>query len=154
MDFSKILDYVTPQGFKDIIKNLQGRISALIEQNEDLFSEAEKLKKRNQKLEDQIRILKGEKPVPKFTESKDVTSDENEKKKKDRSARRKKIDLGIDETVDLKVDRSLLPAGAIHKGYRQITIQEILFERHNICFNIERFYDPTTGKLIEADIPA
>ena len=68
--------------------------------------------------------------------------------------RRKKIDLDIDEIVILKVDRSSLPTGAIHKGYRQITIQEILFERHNICFNIERFLDPATGKLIEADIPA
>ncbi|MDD4976723.1 MAG: transposase [Bacteriovorax sp.] len=160
MDFSKILDYVTPQGLKDIIKNLQGRISALIDQNENLYGESEKNKMRIQELEDQIRILKGEKPVPRFTESKDVTSDENKttdknkNKKKDRSPRRKKIDLSIDKTIDLKVDRSSLPAGAIHKGYRQITIQEILFERHNICFNIERFLDPTTGKLIEADIPS
>jgi Transposase IS66 family len=160
MDFSKILDYVTPQGLKDIIKNLQSRISALIDQNENLYGESEKNKKRIQELEDQIRILKGEKPLPKFTESKDVTSDENKttdenkKKKKDRSPRRKKIDLSIDKTINLKVDRSTLPSGAIHKGYRQITIQDILFERHNICFNIERFYDPTTGKLIEADIPA
>lgn len=158
MDFSKILDYVTPQGLKDIIKNLQGRNAELVDENEDLFSEAEKLKKRNQELEDQIRILKGEKPVPKFKEAKDLTSDENKDKKKDknpkqRSPRRKKIDLDIDKTIDLKVDRSKLPTGAVHKGYRQITIQEILFQRHNICFNIERFYDPATGKLIEADLP-
>jgi hypothetical protein len=108
MDFSKILDYVTPQGLKDIIKNLQGRISGLIDQNEDLFSEAEKLRRRNQELEDQIRILKGEKPVPKFAEPKNVISDENKindekkEKKKDRSPRRKKIDLCIDKTIDLK----------------------------------------------------
>jgi hypothetical protein len=158
MDFTKILDFVTPQGLKDIARNLQARISDLIDQNEELYSEAEKLKKRNQELEDQIRILKGEKPVPKFNEAKDVTSDEKkgEKKNKDkkpRSPRRKKIDLKIDETIDLKVDRSKLPLGAVHKGYRQITIQEILFERHNICFNIEKFLDPTTGKIIEADIP-
>lgn len=159
MDFSKILDYVTPQGLKDIIKNLQGRNAELVDENEDLFSEAEKLKKRNQELEDQIRMLKGEKPIPKFKEPKDLTSDEHKNKKKDkkskeRSPRRKKVDLEIDETIDLKVDRSKLPFGAVHKGYRQITIQEILFERHNICFNIERFLDPATGKLIEADIPA
>ena len=159
MDFSKILDYVTPQGLKDIIKNLQGRNAELVDENEDLFTEAEKLKRRNQELEDQIRILKGEKPVPKFKEAKDLTSAEIKGKKKDknpknRSPRRKKIDLKIDETIDLKVDRSNLPKGAIHKGYRQITIQEILFERHNICFNIEIFLDPMTGKSIEADIPA
>jgi hypothetical protein len=158
MDFTKILDFVTPQGLKDIAKNLQARISDLIDQNEELYSESEKLKKRNQELEDQVRILKGEKPVPKFTPPKDLTSAEIKDKKKDenkepRAPRRKKIDLGVDETIDLKVDRSKLPVGAVHKGYRQITIQEILFERHNICFNIERFLDPTTGKLIEADIP-
>ena len=48
MDFSKILDYLTPQGLKDIINNLQGRNAKLIDENEDLFSEAEKLKNRNQ----------------------------------------------------------------------------------------------------------
>ena len=85
MDFSKILDYVTPQGLKDIIKNLQGRNAELIDENEDLFSEAEQLKKRNQELEDQIRILKGEKPVPKFKEAKDLTSDENKNRKKEKS---------------------------------------------------------------------
>ncbi len=159
MDFSKILDYVTPQGLKDIIKNLQGKNAELIDENEELFSESEKNKKRIQELEDQIRMLKGEKPVPKFKEAKDLTTDENKGKKKDktpktRSPRRKKIDLKIDETIDLKVDRSKLPEGAVNKGYRQITIQEILFERHNICFNIERFFDPATGKLIEADIPS
>lgn len=160
MDFSKILDFVTPQGLKDIIKNLQDRISGLINQNEDLFSESERFKKRNLELEDQIRILKGEKPIPKFKEAKDLTSDENKsdknkkKDKKDRSPRRKKVDLTIDKTIELKVDRSKLPEGAVHKGYRQITIQEILFERHNIKFNIERFFDPTTGKIIEADIPS
>ena len=163
MDFTKILDFVTPQGLKDIIQNLQGRISGLqnrisdlINQNEDLHGESEKNKKRIQELEDQIRFLKGEKPVPKFKEPKDVTSNANEGNKKEktpREPRRKKIDLKIDETIDLKVDRSKLPEGAVHKGYRQITIQEILFERHNICFNIERFFDPASGKLIEADIP-
>ena len=159
MDFSKILDFVTPQGLKDIIKNLQGRNSELVDLTEELFSESEKLKRRNQELEDQVRILKGEKPVPKFKEPKDLTSDENKpdknkkKDKKDRSPRRKKIDLAIDEMIELKVDRLKLPAGAVHKGHRQITIQEILFERHNITFNIERFLDPATGKMIEADVP-
>lgn len=61
MDFSKILDYVTSQSLKDSINNLQSPIYALIDQNEDLFGEAQKLKKRNQEPCDQIRILKGEK---------------------------------------------------------------------------------------------
>lgn len=115
MDFSKIFDFVTPQSLKDITKNLQGCNSALIDQNEDLYSESEKLKKRNQELEDQIRILKREKPVPKFKESKDLTSDENKgygkknKNKEPRSSRRKKIELEICEIIDLKVNRSQLP---------------------------------------------
>jgi FtsZ-binding cell division protein ZapB len=96
LDFTKILDFVTPQGLKDIARNLQARISDLIDQNEELYSESEKLKKRNQELEDQIRILKGEKPVPKFKEAKDLTSAEIKDKKKDknkqsRAPRRKKI---------------------------------------------------------------
>jgi methionine-rich copper-binding protein CopC len=157
MVFNKTLDLISFQGLKDIIYNLQGRISDLMNQNEDLFTEAEKLKKRNEELENQIRILKGEKPVPKF-EKKKISNDKNNESKnkntKEKNPRRKKEDLEIDKNIDLKVDRSKLPPNAIHKGYRQITIQEILFERHNICFNIERFLDPATGKMIEADIPA
>jgi hypothetical protein len=42
MDFTKILDFVTPQGLKDIAKNLQARIVDLISQNEELYSESEK----------------------------------------------------------------------------------------------------------------
>lgn len=109
MDFSKILDFVTPQGLKDIIKNLQGRNADLIDENEDLYSESEQNKKRIQELEDQIRMLKGEKPVPKFATPKDVTSDENKNnkdKKKDktpRSPRRKKIELTIDESINLNL---------------------------------------------------
>ncbi|MBY0413870.1 MAG: hypothetical protein K2Q18_06880 [Bdellovibrionales bacterium] len=52
MDFSKTLDFVTPQDLKDIIKNLQGRNAELIDENEDLYSESEKNKKRIQELED------------------------------------------------------------------------------------------------------
>lgn len=50
MDFTKIIDFVTSQGLKDIAKNLQARISDLIDQNEELYNESEKLKKRNQEL--------------------------------------------------------------------------------------------------------
>jgi hypothetical protein len=35
-----------------------------------------------------------------------------------------------------------------------VVIQEILFERHNLCFELERFLDPATGELIEAKVPA
>ena len=35
--FSKIFDFVTPQGFKDIIKNLQGRISELVDLTEEFL---------------------------------------------------------------------------------------------------------------------
>lgn len=149
MDLSKILNFLTPQGLKEIIKNLRN-------QNEDLFQENLELKKRAQELEDQLRLAKGEKPIPKFTKPKDVTAPRptDESEKKDRKERRKTEDLKIDETKRLMVERGQLPPGAIHKGYRRVTIQEILFERHNICFELERFLDPATGKIIEAKLPA
>jgi regulator of replication initiation timing len=157
MDFNKLYDYLTPQGLKDVISNLKTRVSQLIDQNEDLFQENIELRKRTQQLEDQLRMLKGEKPIPKFTDKKPDSDKKTEissdKKKKDRTPRRIKIDLVIDKTISLKVDRTQLPPDAIHKGYRRVTIQEILFERHNLCFELERFLDPTSGKIIEAKLP-
>lgn len=158
MDIKKALDFITPKGLKDIINNLQDRINGLLNDNSELHSQNEKLKKKNEELENRMRQLLGEKPKPDFSNghNKDRTAPKSKNKpnKKPRSARRKKVDLEIDKTIIATVSPNLLDSTFEYKGRRKVIIQEIAFNRENICFEIERFYSPEQGKVIEGIIPA
>jgi len=149
MDFKKALDFLTPQGLKDIIKGL-------LNDNSQLHADNESLKKKNEELENRMRQLLGEKPKPDFSKdkNKDRTSDRPKSdKKKDRSPRRKKSDLQIDKTQLIPAPTDLLDSTYEYKGTRKIVIQEIAFNRENICFEIERFYSAEHGKVVEGNIP-
>ena len=158
MDFKKALDFITPKGLKDIINNLQDRINGLLNDNSELHAQNEKLKIKNEELENRMRQLLGEKPKPDFSNGrgKDRTAPKSKNKgdKKPRSARRKKVDLKIDKTIIATVPANLLDSTYEYKGRRKVIIQEIAFNRENICFEIERFYSPEHGKVIEGIIPA
>lgn len=157
MDIKKALDFLTPQGLKDIINNLQDRINGLLNDNSDLHAHNEKLKKKNEELENRMRQLLGEKPKPDFSKdpNKDRTApkSKNESDKKPRSARRKKIDLEVDKTIIATVSPEMLDSTFVYKGRRKVIIQEISFNRENICFEIERFYSSEHGRVIEGRIP-
>jgi hypothetical protein len=156
MDIKKALDFLTPQGLKDIIKNLQERVNGLLNDNSSLHANNEALKKKNEELENRIRQLLGEKPKPNFSDdkNKDRTSEKPKNKdKKPRSPRRKKIDLEIDKTQLITAPTDLLDSTFEYKGTRKIIIQEIAFNRENICFEIERFYSAEQGKVVEGNIP-
>lgn len=157
MDIKKALDFLTPQGLKDIINNLQDRIQGLLNDNSELHATVESLKKKNEELENRMRQLLGEKTKPDFSKekNKDRTAPKNKSKgdKKPRSARRKKIDLEIDKTIVLSVSPDRLDSTYVYKGKRQVVIQEIAFNRENICFEVERFYSIEHGKVVEGMIP-
>lgn len=147
MDFKKALDFLTPQGLKDIIKGL-------LNDNSQLHADNEALKKKNEELENRMRQLLGEQPKPDFSKGKDRTSDRPKTdKKKDRSTRRKKVDLEIDKTQLIPAPTDLLDSTFEYKGTRKVIIQEIAFNRENICFEIERFYSAEQGKVVEGNIP-
>lgn len=157
MDIKKALDFLTPQGLKDIIKNLQDRVNGLLNDNSELNASNEALKKKNEELENRIRQLLGEKPKPNFSEdkNKDRTADkQNKKDKNPGSPRRKKIDLEVDKTQLIPAPTDLLDSTFEYKGTRKVIIQEIAFNRENICFEIERFYSAKYGRVVEGLIPA
>src|SRR5205807_1089642 len=52
-----------------------------------------------------------------------------------------------------RVPQSQLPVGAEFKGHREVVIQDILFQPHNTKFLLERYFDPSTGKWIDAKLP-
>jgi FtsZ-binding cell division protein ZapB len=157
MDIKKALDFITPQGLKDIIKNLQERINDLLNDNSELNASNEALKKKNEELENRIRLLLGEKPRPDFSgeKNKDRTAGKHKNKdNKDRSPRRKKLDLQIDKTQFIAAPAGLLDSTYEYKGTRKVIIQEMAFNRENICFEIERFYSSEYGRVVEGHIPA
>ena len=147
MDFEKLIEFLSPKGLKDWCQRL-------LNDNESLHQENKSNEKRIKELEDEVRLLKGEKVKPDFKKPKDRSSSKefSEPKNRKRKKRRQKEDLVIDKTKRIRLDKKKLPAGSVHKGYRRVTIQEIIFKRHNIVFELERFISPD-GTITEAKIP-
>ena len=40
----------------------------------------------------------------------------------------------------VKLDRGQLPKDVIHRGYREVTIQNIVFKTDNVLYRLERLY--------------
>jgi hypothetical protein len=163
-DFKKItgqlFEFGTPDFLRDWIKKLVDKI-------ETVEHEKKLLQEKNEQLEAEIRRLKGLPAKPVFNAS-DKTSDldkedasqdnstEGEKKPNPGKGkpRRKKKDLKIDITKKVEVNASELDATFEYKGTRQVIVQEILFQRNNIAFELEKFYSKEYGKTVEANLPA
>jgi cell division protein FtsB len=129
---------------------------AIIEiQNE----ETEALKAENQKLRDEINLLKGEQTKPKIRGSKknDDISSENERRqqnsRKDRESNSRKDKIEIHHTETCRVDRSTLPEDAVSKGYRPVVIRDIIVKPWNTKYLIEVFYSPSEGKTYSGKLP-
>jgi len=129
---------------------------AIIEiQNEEI----EALKAENQKLRDEINLLKGEQTKPKIRGSKengDISS-ENERRQrnslKDRESNSRKDKIEIHHTETCRVDRSTLPEDAVSKGYRPVVIRDIIVKPWNTKYLIEGLYSPSEGKTYSGKLP-
>ena len=160
-DFKKIteqlFEFGTPDFFKEWIKKLVDKI-------ETVEHEKKLLQQKNDQLEAEIRRLKGLPAKPVFAAT-DKTSDldkedknsDSEKEKKPNPGkgkpRRKKKDLKIDVTKKLAVSTLEIDATFEYKGTRKVVVQDILFQRNNIAFELEKFYSKEYGKTVEADLP-
>ena len=126
---------------------------------EILNEKIENLNSENQKLRDENNLLKGEQTKPKINGSKrnDDISSENERKKLNSPKKRKsnsRIDkVEIHNTEIRKVDRSILPEDAVSKGYRYVTIRDIIVKPWNTNYQLEIFYSPSEGKTYTAKLP-
>ena len=109
---------------------------------------------RIQILKDEIAILKGLKPKPKIRPSKLEDSLRNGGKEKEKkegkrpgSAKRSKTSkLTINKTVVIAPDN--VPEGSRFKGYKEYTVQELLFETYNTCYRLEQWQTPNGEYLI------
>ena len=105
------------------------------------------------KLEQEILKLKGETTKPKIKPSKmdegsaengDENGDNGDKSNKNKGPKRCKTEhLKIDVTIDIQPDN--IPAGSIHKGFRDVVIQDIKFETFNTCYRLAQYQTPDGG---------
>lgn len=149
-----LIDVSTPQMLKDWIKALGNKIE---EQEQNLQSKDLKI----DQLEAEIRKLKGLPAKPHFadktTELEGKENESNDKEKKPNPGkghpRRKKHDLAIDLTKQCEVNPDDLDGTFEYKGTRKVIVQDILFQRNNICFELEKYYSAEHQKTVEADLP-
>jgi hypothetical protein len=139
-----------------------------------LINAVEALAQENRKLRDEIDYLKtlykhGSNNKEDENQESGSKPQDNDKKKNPRPPleprsssastdsttpqRRTRSQLTITRTEPRLVNRATLPHDAVHKGWRDVTIQELILQPDIIRFRLERFYSPSTGKLYEAELP-
>ncbi|MFZ5906551.1 MAG: IS66 family transposase, partial [Nitrospirota bacterium] len=140
--------------FSDIhsIKTLFFKLLNLLEQSANTLIRQEEVIKSQQ---DEINRLKGEKIRPRFKPN--APNRENDppkqpgKKQWDKTSKNDKVK--IDRTETIKVNRDNLPPDAVHAGYDDVIIQNIILSTDNILFRLEKFWSPKEGKLYKAELP-
>src|SRR5665811_1506553 len=126
---------------------------------EILSEEIDALKSENQKLRDEINLLKGEQTKSKIRGSKknDDIYSENERRernpRKSRESSSRKDKIKIHHTETCRVDKSILPEDAVFNGYRYVTIRDIIVEPWNTSYRVEIFYSPLEGKTYSGKLP-
>lgn len=132
---------------RQLVLVLMNRIEAL-EQTVSALTE------ENQHLRDENARLKGEKPKPKFkpnTKDKDPKAKSKQKRRR-KSGPKRKDRIQVDETQILEV--ADLPPDARFLGYRDVIVQDIVFERRNVRYRLKRYYSEAEDRFYEAASPA
>jgi Transposase IS66 family len=109
-------------------------------------------------LKQEVLKLKGETTKPKVKPSKmdedaaddsDNAGSESSKPKKG-PKRSKTVHLKIDATIDIQPDK--IPEGSTFKGYREVVIQDIVFETFNTCYRLAQ-YQTLDGRYVSGQLP-
>ena len=149
-----MLDGFDPTTITDL--QLRALISAMMNRIEALEDEVRALKDERQRLRDDNNRLKGEQGQPRIlpkTPANNVSSERERAVPTTWRKRAKNPTLVIDRTEIVAVDRSLLPADAVFKGYQRVIVQDLRLSTETICFRKEKFYSPTTRQTYLAPHP-
>jgi Transposase IS66 family len=125
---------------------------------EELASRNKMLVEENQRLHDEINRLKGEhgKPdiKPNRRDSENISSEKERNKKKEWKKNAKKSHIPIDNTVKCPIDKSSLPSDAEYKYTDTVIGQDIIFKRNNTLYLVDVYYSPSEKKTYRAALPA
>jgi len=164
---------VSPEKITEILKDLDIRPDEIQDQKlsrafhilinlvEEMFTNYKKIIDENQKLKDEINLLKGEKTKPNITGSKkkDKKNESSEKdrkkrkKRKEKKTKKKLYKIESDRTQICPVDKSILPADAEFKGHQPIMVQELIIKTENVEYKREVFYSPSEKKIYIGPLP-
>jgi hypothetical protein len=142
-------------------EDISNAINLLFQLVEESHVEIEKLKTENQKLRDEINLLKGEQGKPDIPSSKkkpkgDISS-ENERKKqeppKPKKSKTKKDKIKIDRTEICRVNKADLPDDAEFKGYQDLVVQGIIIKTDNVEYKKEVYYSDSEKKTYIGKLP-
>lgn len=135
-------------------------LTRLLNEIEAIYKENQELKAENQRLRDEIAQLKGHKGKPNIKpnrqtkptgSSEKAQGQENSSNKSPKPPRQQRIKIDREQVV--KLDRGQLPKDVVHRGYREVTIQNIVFKTDTVLYRLERLYSASRGKLYEAQLP-
>ena len=109
-------------------------------------------------LKQEILKLKGETTKPKIKPGKmdedatdDSDNDGSESSKPKKGPKRSKTEhLKINATIDIQPDK--IPEGSTFKGYREVVIQNIVFETFNTCYRLAQ-YQTLDGSYVSGQLP-
>src|SRR3990172_2103712 len=147
IDLGKIIDEKT----RELVKRLLNFI-------EQLSSNLREAREENQRLRDENNRLKGEQGKPDIKANvaeapKSHSSEKERRKPRQRHGNKKQAKIVIDREEVVKVNRSILPADAVFKGYEENVVQDILLKTDNVRFLKEKYYSPSLGRTYLAELP-
>lgn len=114
--------------------------------------------RRIDELEQEILKLKGETIKPEIKPSRmDKESTDGDSEGKDGDLKKKGPQLS--KTATLRVDKTVfiepenIPKGSIYKGYRNVIVQDMVFESFNTCYRLTEYQTPD-GRYVSGQLPA
>jgi hypothetical protein len=163
MDIKKTLSNVDVDTASIQDEKLRTLITRLLNAVEALSKESDELRKKNQQLTDENNRLKGEQGKPSIrpqTGNKDHSSESLRGKDtgdsdsgKTKNPKPKKDDIVTDRIERCDVDKSILPADAVFKGYETVVVQDIKITTNNVKFEVATYYSPSEKKTYRARLP-
>jgi hypothetical protein len=143
-------------------EQLSEAVRLLLQLIEELSEYAREVTAENQKLRDEISLMKGEQPKPDIKPSGkkpnvDISSEEERKPKntpKNKKPKTKKDKIKIDCVEVCEVDKDILPDDAEFKGYQSVVVQEIVIKTDNVEYRKEIYYSSSQKKTYMGKTPS
>ena len=121
--------------------------------------EINSLREENQKLRDELSLLKGEQAKPEIRPSKkneDISSEKERKTRnpsKTRASNSRKDKIQINNTITCRIDLSTLPSDVVFKGFDEMVVRDIIMIPWNTRLRIPKYYSPSEGKTYRGKLP-